>query len=155
MPSQPGNGLPMNLNLVPTSGLNPSGRRLEATRAALTAGLGDPALTPVQAALAVLDQELAAMSGWLAAQGDVGQGREAIRRFGDLIRVTPALRAYQADMTGQSASAAGVLAARAGTTAGDPEPQITGPCSGCGTSRAAACAGTWTAWPRPCCSTSG
>jgi AcrR family transcriptional regulator len=100
--------------------------RLEATLAALCAGLADPALTPVQAALAVLDGELGAMTGWLAAQEGASQGREAIRRFGDLIRATPALRAYQADMTDQSASAAaGVLAARAGTTAEDPEPQIT------------------------------
>jgi AcrR family transcriptional regulator len=100
--------------------------RLEATQAALSAGLADPTLTPVQAALAVLDDELGAMTGWLAAQQDASQAREAIRRFGDLIRATPALRAYQADMTDQSASAAaGVLAARTGTTADDPEPQIT------------------------------
>jgi AcrR family transcriptional regulator len=100
--------------------------RLEAALAALSAGLADPALTPVHAALAVLDQELGAMTGWLAAQQDAGRGREAIRRFGDLIRATPALRAYQADMTDQSASAAArVLAARAGMTADDPEPQIT------------------------------
>jgi AcrR family transcriptional regulator len=98
--------------------------RLEATLAALSAGLADPALTPVQAALVVLDQELGAMTGWLAAQEDAGQGREAVRLFGDLIRATPALRAYQADMTDQAAStAAGILAARAGMTADDPEPQ--------------------------------
>jgi AcrR family transcriptional regulator len=99
--------------------------RLEATVAALGAGLSDPGLTPAQAALGVLDQELRAMTGWLAAQEDPTQGREAIRRFGDLIRDTPALRAYQADMTDQAASAAaGILAARAGMTADDPEPQI-------------------------------
>jgi AcrR family transcriptional regulator len=98
--------------------------RLEATLAALNAGLADPGLTPVQAALAVLDRELGAMTGWLA-QDDASQGREAILQFGDLIRATPALRAYQADMTDQSASAAaGILAARAGMTADDPEPQI-------------------------------
>jgi AcrR family transcriptional regulator len=100
--------------------------RLEAALATLCAGLADPALTPVQAVLAVLDNELGAVTGWLAAQEDSGQGREAIRRFGDLIRATPALRAYQADMADQSASAAAaVLAGRAGTTADDPEPQIT------------------------------
>ncbi len=100
--------------------------RLEVTLGALSAGLADPALTPVQAALAVLGQELGAMTGWLAAQEDASQGREAIRRFGDLVRATPALRAYQADMTDQSAqAAAGILAARAGMTADDPEPQIT------------------------------
>ncbi len=100
--------------------------RLEATLAALSAGLADPARTPVQAALAVLDQELETMTGWLAAQDGASQGRETLRRFGDLIRATPALRAYQADMTDQAAvAAARVLAARAGTTADDPEPQIT------------------------------
>ena len=100
--------------------------RLEATLAALCAGLADPERTPVQAALAVLGQELGAMTGWLAAQPDASQSLEAFRRFGDLIRATPALRAYQADMTDQSASAAaGVLAARGGMTAADPEPQIT------------------------------
>jgi hypothetical protein len=99
--------------------------RLEVTLAALSAGLSDPELTPVQAALGLLDQELGAMTGWLAAREDATQGREAVRRFGDLIRATPALRAYQADMTDQAASAAaGVLAARAGMTADDPEPQI-------------------------------
>jgi AcrR family transcriptional regulator len=99
--------------------------RLEATLAALCAALADPARTPVQAALVVLDQELAAMTGWLTRE-DGGHARAAIRRFGDLIRATPALRAYQADMTDQAASAAAqILAARAGTATDDPEPQIT------------------------------
>jgi AcrR family transcriptional regulator len=99
--------------------------RLETQLTALGAGLSDPGLTPAQAALGVLDHELRAMTGWLAAQEDAAQGREAVRRFGDLIRATPALRAYQADMTDQAASAAArVLAARAGMTADDPEPQI-------------------------------
>src|ERR1700722_10229142 len=40
--------------------------RLEGMLAALCAGLADPAHTPVQAALAVLGQELGAMTGWLA-----------------------------------------------------------------------------------------
>jgi len=99
--------------------------RLEATLAALSAGLSDPGRTPVQAALGVLGQDLEALTGPLAAQEDAAQGRDAVRRFGDLIRATPALRAYLADMTDQAASAAaGILAARAGTTADDPEPQI-------------------------------
>jgi AcrR family transcriptional regulator len=99
--------------------------RLEATLTALRAGLADPASTPVQAVQAILDRELAEMTGWLAGEQPDHQGRQAIRRFGDLIRATPALRAYQADMMDQSVSAAtGVLAARAGLTADDPEPQI-------------------------------
>jgi len=99
--------------------------RLEAALEALRTGLADPARTPVEATLSILGQELGAMTGRLGAQQDAAQGREAIRRFGDLIRATPALRAYQADMTDQcAAAAAAVLAARAGMTAGDPEPQI-------------------------------
>jgi AcrR family transcriptional regulator len=98
--------------------------RLEGTLTALSGRLADPALTPVQAALAVLGQELQVLTDVLAAQEDAPEGREAVRRFGDLIRVTPALRAYQADMTDQAASAAAeVLAARAGMTPEDPEPQ--------------------------------
>ena len=51
--------------------------------------------------------------------------RAGIRRFGELIRVTPALWAYQAEMMERSvAAAAGILAARAGLEADDPEAQI-------------------------------
>src|SRR6185437_11856889 len=99
--------------------------RLEATLAALSAGLSDPGLTPVEAALRVLGQELGAMTGLLAVQEDAARARAAVRRFGDLIRATPSLRAYQADMTDQAVSAAAeVLAVRAGTAADAPEPQI-------------------------------
>jgi len=49
--------------------------RLEATLGALSAGLADTALTPVQAALAVLGRELGAMTGWLADQESADQGR--------------------------------------------------------------------------------
>jgi AcrR family transcriptional regulator len=124
--------------------------RLEGTLAALRAGLSDPALTPVQAALMILDRELAGLTGLLASQEQAVQGqasrdqashrqagqeragqehpsprRQAIRRFGDLIRATPSLRAYQAEMMEQSVSVATeILAARAGMAADDPEPQI-------------------------------
>jgi hypothetical protein len=99
--------------------------RLEATLAALRTGLADAALSPVQAALLILDRELAGLTGWLAGQEEPSQARQAIRRFGDLIRATPALRAYQADMLERSAAVATeVLAARAGMTPDDPEPQI-------------------------------
>ena len=60
--------------------------RLEATLAALRAGLADAALSPVQAALLILDRELAGMTGWLAGQEDASPARQAVRRFGDLIR---------------------------------------------------------------------
>jgi hypothetical protein len=93
--------------------------------ASLRTGLADPGIPPVQAALAILDRELDGMTAWLAAQNDPGQATQAIRCFGDLIRATPSLRAYQSDMIDQSVSAAaGMLAVRTGMTAGDPEPQI-------------------------------
>jgi AcrR family transcriptional regulator len=101
--------------------------RLEATMASLRAGLAEPAVPPVQAALRILDRELSAMTGWLAGQDDPAGAAAAMRRFGDLIRATPSLRAYQSDMMDQFvAVAAEILAARAGSSwsAGDPEPQI-------------------------------
>ena len=99
--------------------------RLEATLAALRAGLADAALSPVQAALLILDRELAGMTGWLAGHEDGSRARRGVRRFGDLIRATPALRAYQADMMERSVVVATeVLAARAAMTPDDPEPQI-------------------------------
>jgi AcrR family transcriptional regulator len=104
--------------------------RLEGTLAALGAGFADPAQPPVQAALMILERELAGLTGMLASQEQAGreqpsQGRQAIRRFGDLIRATPSLRAYQAEMMEQSVSVATeILAARTGMTADDPEPQI-------------------------------
>jgi AcrR family transcriptional regulator len=99
--------------------------RLQTTVESLRTGLADPAVPPVQAALAILDRELTGMTAWLAAQDDPGRAGQAIRRFGDLIRATPSLRAYQADMMDQSAAVATqILAARAGMSTGDPEPQI-------------------------------
>jgi AcrR family transcriptional regulator len=99
--------------------------RLENTMADVRTGLADTGLPPVEAALRILDRELTGMTTWLAAQDDADQAAQAFRRFGDLIRATPSLRAYQGDMMDQLVSAATeVLAARAGMSADDPEPQI-------------------------------
>ncbi|HEV2374627.1 MAG TPA: TetR family transcriptional regulator [Streptosporangiaceae bacterium] len=99
--------------------------RLEATVESLRTGLADQDVPPAEAALGILGRELSAMTTWLAGQDDPGQAAQAIRRFGDLIRATPSLRAYQSDMMDQFvAVAAQVLAARAGMGADDPEPQI-------------------------------
>jgi AcrR family transcriptional regulator len=102
--------------------------RLETTVASLRAGLDpetDPAVPPVEAALRILDRELAAMTTWLAGQENPAEAARAIRRFGDLIRATPSLRAYQSDMMDQFVGVATeILAARAGMSADDPEPQI-------------------------------
>jgi AcrR family transcriptional regulator len=104
--------------------------RLEATVTALRDGLADRQVPPIEAALRILDHELAGLTSLLASQDDPSQddpGRAAaqIRRFGDLIRATPSLRAYQSDMIDQFVSVATeILAARAGASADDPEPQI-------------------------------
>ena len=71
--------------------------RLETTLESLRTGLAAPAVPPVQAALAILDRELSGMTAWLAAQDDPVRAGQAMQRFGDLIRATPSLRAYQAD----------------------------------------------------------
>ena len=99
--------------------------RLEATMASLRTGLAEPAISPVEAALRILDRELRAMTAWLTGQDDPAGAARAIRRFGDLIRATPSLRAHQSDMMDQFVSVATeILAARAGMLADDPEPQI-------------------------------
>jgi AcrR family transcriptional regulator len=99
--------------------------RLEVTMASLRTGLAEPAVPPTEAALRILDRELNAMTTWLNSQDDPAEAAEAIRRFGDLIRATPSLRAYQSDMMDQFVSlAAEILAARAALQAEDPEPQI-------------------------------
>jgi AcrR family transcriptional regulator len=99
--------------------------RLEATVAALRAGLADTGVAPLDAALRILDQELTAMTSWLASQDDPALAGAQVRRFGDLIEATPSLRAHQSDMMDRFvAVAAGVLAGRAGLSADDPEPQI-------------------------------
>ena len=99
--------------------------RLEATMASLRTGLAEPGVAPVEAALRILDDELSAMTSWLAAQDDPAQAGAAIQRFGALIQATPSLRAHQSDMMDQFvAVAADILAERAEMSSDDPEPQI-------------------------------
>ena len=100
--------------------------RLEATMAALRAGLADRGAAPVEAVLRILDGELTAMTSWLADADDPAQAAAAMRRFGALIQASPSLRAHQSDMMDQfTAVAAAILAERYGLSADDPEPQIT------------------------------
>jgi AcrR family transcriptional regulator len=99
--------------------------RLEVTMSSLRAGLADRAVPPLAAALRILDAELTAMTSQLSEHPDPPAAIAAYQRFGDLIRATPSLRAYQSDMTDRFiAVAADILAQRAGTNADDPEPQI-------------------------------
>jgi AcrR family transcriptional regulator len=100
--------------------------RLEATVTALRTGLADASVPPVAAALRLLDAELTAVTAELAAHRDPAAAVAAHRRFGDLIRATPSLRAYQSAMMDRFVTvAAEALAARTGADPSDPEPQVT------------------------------
>ncbi|BBC91547.1 TetR/AcrR family transcriptional regulator [Streptomyces griseofuscus] len=97
----------------------------EATMTALRTGLAIPGRCPVDAVLRVLSDELHGMTSWIAAQDDSGQAAAMIRRFRELIRSTPSLRAYHRDMTDRLIGvAAEALAQRTGMSPDDPEPQI-------------------------------
>ena len=99
--------------------------RWDTTMASVRAGLADPGTAPVAAVTAILAGELGALTGWLAGQPDLEQARGRMRRFGELIWSTPALRSHQHDASGRLiALAAELLAARAGMAPEDPEPQI-------------------------------
>ncbi|WIX77425.1 TetR family transcriptional regulator [Amycolatopsis carbonis] len=97
----------------------------DATLAGLRVELGDPARTPVEAVLRILAGELAAVTGWLEDQRDRRAAGAGLRRYGELIRSTPTLAAYQRDLFDELADgAARLLAARAGLATADPEPQL-------------------------------
>jgi AcrR family transcriptional regulator len=97
--------------------------RLEATADALRTHLSNPALPPVTAMLTVLDHELHGLVAGLAADPD--RALAQYQKFGDLIRDTPSLRAYQSDTADRFVDiAAEVLATRTGLRPDDPEPQI-------------------------------
>jgi AcrR family transcriptional regulator len=99
--------------------------RWDTTMALLRTGLAEPGVSPVEAALQILADELGAMTSWLAMQDDPARAIAAIQRFGHLTRSTPSLRAHQHDMTDRLiAVAAEILAERAGMSPDDPEPQI-------------------------------
>ncbi len=91
----------------------------------LRARLSDPALPPVAAMSQVLDQQLRGIVAALAIEADPDRALAQYQRFGDLVRDTPSLRAYQSEMTDRLTEvAADALASRAGLQPGDPEPQI-------------------------------
>jgi len=67
----------------------------EALPAALRSALADRETAPTVAILAVLAEELAGLIARMAAESDFAQARTLTRRFAELIRSTPSLRAYQ------------------------------------------------------------
>jgi len=97
----------------------------DSTLASLEAVLADPGLPVVEAALGILDDELAALTSWLFGQPDLALAKAALTRFAVLIRTTPSLRAHHRDTAERQAAAAAVLLARrVGLQQDDPEPQI-------------------------------
>jgi AcrR family transcriptional regulator len=96
--------------------------RWDSTMTALRAGLAHPGVAPVEAVLGILGDELRALLGWLRAQEDRAVAVDQLRRFGELIGSTPALRAHQHDAADRlRVTAAEVLASRTGRGDGDPE----------------------------------
>ena len=99
--------------------------RWDTTMASLRTALADPDVTPVQAALRILDDELGGVMTWLASQDDLREACAQFRRFGTMINATPALQAHQREVMDQLiATAAEMLAGRTGMDPEDPEPQI-------------------------------
>jgi len=99
--------------------------RWEGTMAAIRTALADTGVSPVDAVLRILADELGALAAWLATQPDLAGATSSVRRFGELIATTPALRAYQTGtLTELTAVAAETLAGRYGLSPDDPEPQI-------------------------------
>jgi AcrR family transcriptional regulator len=99
--------------------------RWQTTPTALLDRLADPTVTPLDAAQQVLEDELGRLASWLETQRDAALARAQIRRFGDLVRDSPALRAYEMEMTNQLVSqVAQALATRIHMHPDEPEPQI-------------------------------
>src|ERR1700691_1913056 len=97
--------------------------RWDTTMEALRTGLAEPGISPVEAALRILDEELGGLMSWLAMQDHPVQAAAAIQRFGTLIRTTPALRAHQHDVTYQLAGAAAEAISHPGwAKSADPAP---------------------------------
>ena len=99
--------------------------RWDSTAKALRASLSDTGVHPVDAVRRILADELRALTSWLDAQADTAAAIRSVRRFGELIAATPALRAYHNDtMNDLVMTTSSLLASRAGLAADDPEPQI-------------------------------
>jgi AcrR family transcriptional regulator len=99
--------------------------RWDSTASALRAGLADASVHPVDAVSRILSGELRALESWLADQQDTQAAIRSVRRFGELIDATPALRSYQNErMNELTQIVTDLLAARAGLAADDPEPQV-------------------------------
>jgi len=99
--------------------------RWDETMAAVRNGLTDPAVSPVEATIRILNTEMDGLTGWFDAQSDPVQTAAQAARFVGLIDSTASLRAHQHDMMDRLHEViAEILAGRAGMRPGDPEPQM-------------------------------
>jgi AcrR family transcriptional regulator len=99
--------------------------RLETTMAALRSALADNGIEPIQATMRVLETDLSAITEAMNAQEDPTEATAAVVRFAELIRVTPSLQAYKADIAERCVTmATEILADRACMRPEDPEPQV-------------------------------
>ncbi|GIE78893.1 TetR family transcriptional regulator [Actinoplanes philippinensis] len=99
--------------------------RWEEQTRALCDGLADPDTAPVDAALAVLDGELAFLTS-PASQRAGGFGVDELRRFSRLVASTPSLVAHNREALDRlTAAAAAALAGRTRSAPEDPEAWIT------------------------------
>ncbi|WP_425148619.1 TetR/AcrR family transcriptional regulator [Deinococcus sp.] len=106
--------------------------RWDTTIQALRTKLAAPLTAPVDAALEVLETELAFL---MSSSRQPGSSLAQVSRFGALVRATPSLLAHQRGALDRLCDAAAVvLAARSGSSPEDPEPLIS----------AAALTGLWT-----------
>lgn len=88
-------------------------------------GPGAPARSPTEAALEILAQDVETLRVAWRSGGELTDGLMLFRRFTDLVDGTPSLRAAQRDMMDRLVRvAAEAMAARAGVSPDDPEPQI-------------------------------
>ncbi len=87
---------------------------------ALRSALTDSETPPVTAVLTLLAHELDTLITRISAEPDFAEARARTRRFGDLLRSTPSLRAHQYEETERLAvMTAEILAARAGADCSD------------------------------------
>jgi AcrR family transcriptional regulator len=99
--------------------------RWDSTAKALREGIAEHGVHPLDAVRRILAGELGALTSWLEAQEDTAAAIKSVRRFGELVTTTPALRAYHNDAVNELVrTVSGLLADRAGLAADDPEPQI-------------------------------
>jgi AcrR family transcriptional regulator len=101
--------------------------RWDGTARALRAGLADAGVHPVDAVRGILADELAALTSWLDSQDDTAAAIGSVRRFGELIATTPALRAYHNDTMNELVTVtSGLLAERVDLNADSrwPRPRI-------------------------------